>query len=124
VPPTPRRPTVLVVEDDPDLRALYRASLSVAGFAVIAAGNGIDALRQIDLGEPDLLVLDIGLPGLDGRDVQRELSAHADTRSIPIVVVTGGDTSELNEADFSCVLRKPIDPAELVSAVRRCLQKR
>ena len=113
---------VLVVEDDPDLRAMFRSVLAIDGYGVVVAANGIDALRHIDLDGPDALVLDLGLPLLGGRDVQRELAAHADTRSIPIVVVTGSDTSDLNEADFKCILRKPIHPDQLVAAIRRCLQ--
>ena len=113
---------VLVVEDDPDLRSMYRSVLAIEGYGVVVAANGIDALRHIDLDGPDALVLDLGLPLLGGRDVQRELAAHADTRSIPIVVVTGSDTSDLNEADFSCILRKPIRAEDLIAAIRRCLQ--
>jgi DNA-binding response OmpR family regulator len=100
---------------------LYRATLAIEGYGVVVAGNGIDALRQFDLDGPDALVLDLGLPLLGGRDVQRELAAHAETRAIPIVVVTGSDTSDLNEADFTCILRKPIQPEDLVAAIRRCL---
>ena len=103
---------------------MYKSALGVAGFVVISAGDGIEALRRIDLDGPDVLVLDLGLPRLRGYDVQRELAAHADTRAIPIVVVTGSDNAEVDEADFSCVLRKPIDPEDLVRAVRRCLQSR
>jgi DNA-binding response OmpR family regulator len=121
--PVPRRPTVLIVEDDPDLRAMYRSTLAIAGYGVVVAANGIDALRHIDLEGPDALVLDLGLPLLGGRDVQRELASHAETRSIPIVVVTGSDTSDLNESDFSCILRKPINSEDLVAAIRRCLHK-
>ena len=113
---------VLVVEDDPDLRSMYRSVLAIEGYGVVVAANGIDALRHIDLDGPDALVLDLGLPLLGGRDVQRELAAHADTRSIPIVVVTGSDTSDLNEADFTCILRKPIKAEDLIAAIRRCLQ--
>ena len=102
---------------------MYKSALTIAGFLVIAAGDGIDALRHIDLGGPDVVVLDLGLPRLGGRDVQRELAAHASTESVPIIVVTG-EPGELDEADFNCVLRKPIDPHDLVRAVRRCLQNR
>ena len=114
---------MLVVEDDPDLRALYRATLQLEGFAVVAVEDGVDALRQIELDHPAAVVLDLDLPRLAGRDVQREIQGHTDTRDIPIVVVTGGDTSDLNPTDFACILRKPLDPETIVTAVRRCLRK-
>ena len=123
MPPSPRRTTILVVEDDPDLRAMYRTALQVEGFLVIAVPDGVDALRHVDEAPPDLVVLDLGLPHLGGGDVQRELADHPETRDIPIILVTGSD-SELDEGAFACVLRKPIDGESLVDAVRRCLRKR
>lgn len=113
---------VLVVEDDAALRNLYRASLQLEGYAVIAVEDGLDALRYIDTTAPSAIVLDLDLPRLGGRDVQRELTAGMDTNGIPIIIVTGGDTSDLNPKDFACILRKPLHPEKLVDAVRRCLR--
>ena len=72
---------------------------------------------------PHAVVLDLALPRLDGRDVSRELRARADTRDIPIVVVSGTDMRDLDLEDFACVLRKPIHPEALVYAVERCLRR-
>ena len=102
---------------------MYRTALTIAGYAVIAVEDGVDALRQLDTQAPDAVVLDLGLPRLGGRDVQREIASHADTRTIPIVVVTGSDVTGLEESDYACIMRKPIDPGQLVAAVRRCLDK-
>ena len=67
-----RRGTILVVEDDPALRTFYRSALMIAGYTVVSAEDGIDALRRLDEGlTPDLVVLDVALPRLSGRDVQR-----------------------------------------------------
>jgi DNA-binding response OmpR family regulator len=115
---------VLIVEDDPSLRALYRRVLMVAGYAVVAVEDGVDALRNIERSAPALVVLDLALPRLGGRDVQQELRGRAETAHIPIIVVTGTENSDLNPADFECVLRKPIDPDALVAAVDACLNKR
>jgi DNA-binding response OmpR family regulator len=112
---------VLIVEDDPELRTLYRTTLSLEGYAVVAVEDGVDALRHIDVSPPDLLVLDLELPRLSGRDVQREVASHVTTRGIPIVVVTG-DSAGVNRNDFACVLQKPIDLDSLVRAVERCLR--
>src|SRR5258706_15561940 len=82
------RATVLVVEDDPQLRFLYRMALMMAGYKVVAVEDGVDALRHVEADPPQAVVLDIELPRLGGLDVQREIAAHAETRDIPIVVVT------------------------------------
>ena len=119
--PQPKAQTVLIVEDDPTLRGLYRTALTVEGFAVVTAEDGFDALRSVDLRRPDAIVLDLGLPRLNGRDVARELTANAGTQRIPIVVVTG-EAAELKEADFDCVLRKPVTSDQLIDAVRNCLR--
>jgi DNA-binding response OmpR family regulator len=113
---------VLIVEDDEALRNLYRAALQLEGYVVIAVEDGLDALRYIDTNTPSAIVLDLELPRLGGRDVQRELASMG-TNDIPIIIVTGGDTSDLNSRDFACILRKPLDPETIVSAVRKCLRR-
>src|SRR5688572_222565 len=118
-----RETVVLVVEDDPDLRTLYRTALRSAGYAVFAVDDGIDALKYVEQTLPTVVVLDLGLPRLDGRDVQRELASQSHTRDIPIIVVTG-QTANIDERDFACVLYKPIHPDALVSAVQNCVRRK
>ena len=112
---------VLVVEDDAALRELYRSALRAAGHAVVGVEDGLDALRLIDSGKPRAVVLDLALPRLSGRAVSRELRAHERTQDIPVIVVTGTDTSDLDPANFARVMKKPIDPDDLVDAVEKCL---
>ena len=114
---------VLVVEDDPQLRELYRMALRSAGYAVVAVEDGADALRRIEQAVPAVVVLDLGLPRLHGRDVHSELKASPATRDIPIVIVTGGEVSDADASQFACVLRKPCDPDRLVEAVQQCLRR-
>jgi CheY-like chemotaxis protein len=114
---------ILVVEDDPDLRALFRTALRSAGYAVFAVDDGIDALQYVEHTMPAAVVLDLGLPRLDGRDVQRELASQPHTSQIPIIVVTG-ESADIYESDFACVLRKPVTPDALISAVHNCLERR
>jgi len=114
---------VLVVEDDAGLRELYRSVLTAAGYRVIAVEDGVDALRQLETIHPGIIVLDLALPRLSGRDVQQELASHAETRDIPILVVTGTETRDLDTTGFACVLDKPIRPHTLVAAVAECLQR-
>jgi twitching motility two-component system response regulator PilH len=115
--------TLLVVEDDAALREMYRAALTAAGYTVIAVEDGIDALREVQFTRPDLIVLDLVLPRLGGYDLQRELASHAETRDIPIVVVTGVDSRVLKRTDFDCVFTKPVNVDALVAAVRHLLRR-
>ena len=111
---------ILVVEDDADLRRMYRTALTLAGFDVHDVSIGIDALRHIDQEAPDLIILDLMLPDINGMVVRQEIAAHAHTQRIPIVIVTGA-TLDLSTADVACVLRKPVAPDELVRVVQSCL---
>lgn len=78
---------VLLVDDDADVRLAYSDLLQSAGYSVTAASTGEQALEMVDGVRPDVIVLDVGLPGLDGIEVARELS----DRRIPIVMITGLD---------------------------------
>ena len=92
------RTTVLVVEDDQQLRTHYRAALKAAGYEVVAVDDGLTALRQVEQALPDAVVLDLGLPRLHGRDVYRELATNPMTSGIPVVVVTGQPLSDVHQA--------------------------
>lgn len=110
------------MEDDRDLRYLFRTALAFAGFSVREAGDGFEALRMIDIDPPDLVVLDLLLPTLSGTAVRQEIAAQVLTRDIPVVIVTGSSLP-IDERNVACVLRKPIVPSALVDAVHRCLHK-
>lgn len=114
---------MLVVEDDAPVRELWRSALRAAGFAVTAVEDGIDALRRVENQPPDVVVLDLALPRLGGRDVHRELRAHPATRHIPIVIVSGTDISDLDAKDFASVLQKPVEPQEVVVAVDHAVRR-
>src|ERR671923_174249 len=114
--------TILVVEDEMKIAGLVRDSLEHAGFEVIVVGDGEAALASARGTRPDLVVLDLGLPGRDGLDVTRELRR---TSSVPIVMLTArGDESdrivglELGADDY---VVKPLSPQELVAPVRAVL---
>lgn len=125
VAPPARKATILVVEDDPGLRELYRSTLTNAGYAVVAVEDGLDALRLIgDHGYmPSVVVLDLALPRVSGRDVMKELRAHRHTSSIHILIVSGTDTRDLDLGPFDCVLQKPVTAEQLIAAVETCLRK-
>jgi DNA-binding response OmpR family regulator len=116
--------TILVVEDEMKIAGLVRDYLQHAGFEVIVAGDGEAALSSARGSKPDLVLLDLGLPGLDGLDVTRELRR---TTNLPIVMLTArGDESdrvaglELGADDY---VVKPFSPKELVARVRAVLRR-
>lgn len=112
--------TILVVEDDAALRRMFKTALVTSGFTVLEAANGYEAIHSVDQHQPDLVVLDLLLPGYGGLGVQRDIADRAATRDIPIVIVTGS-TRELDHLAVACVLRKPVDPDDLVETVQKCL---
>ena len=122
-PGSSRAATVLVVEDDPALRALYEKVLTLEGYAVIAVEDGVEALRCVETAAVDAVVLDLVMPRLDGRSVKRGFDANAAMRNVPVILVTGHVAPDLDPHEFSCVLYKPVGVELLVKAVRDCLAK-
>ena len=118
--PTPRR-SILLVEDDGEVRQLFRLALVADGFEVREAVDGMEALRRIDAQPPDLIVLDLGLPGFDGFAVLEDLANDPRNRRIPVVVVTASP-EPLAGIRAACILRKPVTPEAVVTTVHRCIE--
>src|SRR5258708_17877070 len=95
---------ILIVEDDVDLRRMFRTTLSMAGYDVEDAGDGVEALRIVENRLPDLIVLDLVLRALDRVSVQQELASRALTPPLPIVIVTGS-TLNTSARALACRLR-------------------
>jgi two-component system phosphate regulon response regulator PhoB len=121
------RPSVLVVEDEADIRELVRYNLTKSGFEVIGVATGEEALAAAQDGTPDLVVLDLMLPGMDGLTVCQRLKRDFRTASIPIIMVTAkGEESDvvrgLNHGADDYVT-KPFSPQVLVARVQAVLRR-
>ena len=115
---------ILVAEDDADIRGLIRDVLEHAGFEVLVSGDGPAALRTARTRQPDLVVLDLGLPGMDGLDVARAIRREGDT---PIIMLTAraeeADTLVGLELGADDYISKPFSTRELVARVRAVLRR-
>ena len=112
--------TILIVEDDADLRRMFRTALALAGYDIVEATDGLEALRVLDTTPIVAVILDLGLPMISGAAVRQEIAAHAHTRDVPVIVVTGRPGTH-DDLDVACVLRKPVSPARLVHVVKTCI---
>ena len=120
------RKKILVVEDDTDLLEMLRLTFKGAGFSIATATNGIEALKKVRSLRPDLVVLDLVLPELDGFAVCETLRKDCATASLPIVMLTGLSSEFTRfaglESGATDYVTKPVTPAELVSKVNYCLR--
>jgi response regulator RpfG family c-di-GMP phosphodiesterase len=113
---------ILLVDDDPALRTLLKATFEVADVAVVEAEDAAAARRQIRSARPDVVVLDINMPGTTGLELCTELKAAPATRDIPIVLLTGsegGTDAAAKKAGANALLRKPFSPLELLAVAER-----
>lgn len=123
--PSARKPLVLVVDDFADNREMYSEYLSFSGYDVIEARNGKEALEAAQERLPDIIIMDLSLPVMDGWEATRRLKADARTRQIPVVALTGhalaGHSTGAREAGCDAFLAKPCLPDQLVAEIRRML---
>ena len=113
-----RSKTILVVEDDPELRHLYWQALTFEGFHVMTAEDGITALDCLSHTRPDVVVLDLNVPRLSGAQIYREIMANPETRTIPVIVVTGADPADV-VSQATALFRKPVLVYQVVEEIHR-----
>jgi two-component system alkaline phosphatase synthesis response regulator PhoP len=117
---------VLVVDDDPLLVKLVQTALAAEGLEVIAASNGAEALLAVDSQHPDLIVLDVAMPVLDGFETLRALRAKPETASLPVIMLTArqsdADVVKGWSTGADLYITKPFEVQELVLATKRLLE--
>jgi len=122
------RPLILLVEDQDELRRLYVSELTMSGFTVIEAANGEDAIAHTSAHAPDVVLMDLSLPILDGWEATRRLKADARTAHIPVVAITAhdgsGELQRATRAGCDWFVPKPCPPDALIAEVRRVLAGR
>ena len=120
-------PIVLVADDDELVRSLAVRALEKAGYRVLRTGDGLETLKVLNHGRPELVVLDIGMPGLDGKAVMRIVRSMG-TEAPVVVFLTAQDSEEAREEGLALgavdYITKPFDPADLVSRVGAALRTR
>lgn len=121
------RPKILVADDDKDIVSLVAWALQDAGYATVQAVDGLEALRMTVQQDPDLLVLDLGMPGLEGDAVLRILKARGEDTAPPVIFLTAKASANdrakgltMGAADY---MIKPFDVAELVARVGNALRR-
>ena len=122
---TEQGPLILVVDDYQDAREMYAEYLQFSGFRVAEARNGNEAVAQAFSLRPDLILMDLSLPGMDGWEATRVLKADERTKHIPVVALTGhalaGASEGARKAGCDSFVTKPCLPDDLVVEVRRML---
>jgi len=115
---------ILIVDDDRELRELIGFVLRSAGYPVVEAGDGLEALRQHAAEKPDLVILDVNLPGIDGFEVCRRIRLEADT-PVMMLTVRGEEADQVRGLDLGAddYLAKPFSPRTLLARVRALLRR-
>ena len=118
---------ILVIEDQEDNRAILRDLLTSAGYGLIEAVNGADGVAKAEAEKPDLILMDIQMPVMDGYEATRRIKAIASVAATPVIAVTSyalsGDEEKTRAAGCDGYVAKPFSPRQLLAVVRRFLEK-
>jgi CheY-like chemotaxis protein len=119
------KPLILLVEDQVESREMFAEYLSYAGFSVVTAINGHEALSLARMLHPDVILMDIAMPGMDGLEATAELKADRAFAEIPIVAITADSSYDIcaraRDAGCATLIAKPVLPDELVKRIRMVL---
>ena len=116
---------ILIVEDTEDNRQILRDLLGMAGYTLVEAGDGAEGVAKAAEHRPDLILMDIQMPVMDGYEATRRIKADAALKSIPVVAVTSyalsGDEAKTREAGCDAYIAKPYSPRQMLAKVREIL---
>jgi CheY-like chemotaxis protein len=116
-----RNQVVLLVDDDAGLREIISILLQTTGFGVLQAANGVEALELLKSVKPDLILLDLSMPVMDGFEFRQLQLRDPATAAIPVIVLTGSSaTEQVLEMKVSAVLKKPVTPGQLIGEITNC----
>ncbi len=117
--------TVLIIEDNPKNRKVFKDILSVHGYQSIEAVDGDEGYKMAKEHKPDLILMDVQLPGVDGYEVTRRLKSEDDTKDIPIIIVTSfamaGEENEARAAGCNDYISKPINIHQFIETIKKYL---
>jgi two-component system alkaline phosphatase synthesis response regulator PhoP/two-component system response regulator VicR len=122
----PKQKKILAVDDERHIVRLVQVNLERAGFQVISAFDGKEALKKVESENPDLIVLDVMMPHMDGFEVLKHLKSDEKTKDIPVVMLTAkaqdADVFRGWASGVDCYLTKPFNPIELLTFVKRIFE--
>lgn len=118
---------VLIVEDNPDNREIYRTILEFAGHTVVEAVNGAEGIALVRARRPDIILMDVTMPVMDGLEATRKIKSDAELTAIPIIMLTANalasDREEAVRAGADAYLAKPCAPKDVLAEVERLIQE-
>jgi CheY-like chemotaxis protein len=117
------RPSVLLVEDDADTRHMYATCLDVLGFQVSEARDGVEGVNRAQADHPDVVLMDVAMPRMDGLEATRQLKRNPDTAALPVVILSAFTTRQDRERAMAAgaaeFVAKPCDPEALATRLRK-----
>ena len=120
-------PNVLLVDDDPSMRQIWRIGLRLTGFSISEAEDGQDALEKIEQSRPDVVIMDVMMPGMDGISALKALRAAASTADLPVIIVTAKSSREAVRdclaAGANRYLTKPVSRQALLDNIQEVLRE-
>jgi CheY-like chemotaxis protein len=120
--------TIMIVDDEPHMVELEKAILEADGFKTIAASNGPDALKMLEKAKPDLVILDMMMPGMSGREVCEQIRKNPKTKALKVIFVTVSRFSEIGKSSLKDMnvleyITKPFDNADFIAKIKKIVGK-
>ena len=123
-----KKPLILVADDEEDIKSVLEMFLDVAGYDVVSAYDGLDAIEKIKESKPDLVLMDIMMPLIDGIEVVRQMKADDSIKHIPVVMLTAASKSDMVDKAMKAgahdYIQKPFEPEQVQSLIEKILMSK